>query len=191
MSWFAIFKKSKAQNGTYSPDEIALIESLARAEVEREFGRTPIEPGPTAEKTVKYNREVAKREVFAQSTKRCSVIPLRDWRTVSDVAQENGLALDELDRLTNEVGFSVIKFTYADDLMHMRQVAYYLEYKRLLEVDSTVFTEWKRLADISRDTEVRAQIISSLIADKKLAAYKPHPRIVLVNEREVYAVAAE
>jgi hypothetical protein len=189
MSWLGVFKK--ARESGFSAEELAMIEQQARAEFESVFSKNGYgkngngnghKPEPA------YHRVIAHEEVIARSTKRANVLPLRDWRTVEGSAEELGMKPDEVEKVITAGKLARVDFPYASALVHVRQIAYWCEHKRLLDVDMTIFDDWKRQADISRETGVPAQVLSKMIADGKIAVYKPHPRIALLNEREVYEV---
>lgn len=193
MSWFNMFKKLR-DSGELSPEELALIEEKAREEIEQVFSDSSahqvIEDEADTPDGPAFERSRHKHETLLQGTRRVRVTQFNDWRTLDNAAREAGITESELIRLIQDHTLAVMNYPQCAPLVHIRQIVYWLENNRTLPVDLDVFDGWKRQAEIARDLGVSARDLFDLADQKRIAVFKPGPKCVLYNEREVYEVLA-
>lgn len=182
MSWFSIFKKIRDTNGLLSDEERALIEDMARDEVEAIFAASDNSP---------RHRAPHRAPTLAQGTRRASVLAFRDWRALPDAARELGFDENKLDRLIDLQNLARVAYPYAPDLVHVRQIAYWLEHTQVLDVDPSVFEGWERQIDLTRVLNLPSNALTRMANRGEIATYKPSERLVLHNEREVRHALAQ
>lgn len=133
----------------------------------------------------KADRREAPFKPIAQSSARCSVLPLRDWLTPGQVAAQLGISASEVGRLVQRYDLDVVTMRQAPNLVHLRQIAYAQEHHKKLEIDISVFDGWSRQSNVADELDITAREISYWVHDGKIAAYKPHAKIVLINWMDV------
>lgn len=194
MTWLDIFRKAKA-NDVFSDRELDLIEGAARSEIDTLFDRGKGEAvAPSDEATNGKSgrtRKEAENPTLMQSSKRANVLALRDWMTMIDAAQYTGYAVKAIKTARDHGLLDVKHFDGAPDLVNVQQIAHAIEHFAKLPVDLTVFDGWKRQSDLAADLGMFATELSKMVKAGSLAAYKPHPRLVLLNEHDVLHAVSE
>lgn len=148
----------------------------------------PVEVRSDKAVTIKAAASKAPSTNGNRSTRRASILPLQDWMTADCAADRLDISEDEVIRLVNDKHLDMMRFNRAPALVHVRQIAYWLEHHSILPVDTGVFDGWMRQSDMAHELGVGDYKINYLVEAEKIAMFNPHPRIVLVNAREVAAL---
>ena len=211
MSWFNIFRKV-TEGEALDPCELDKVREQAKAEVDRVLNPVDtsmlgvavdaIDPGDeydddfsddgpsfSSDNGASYSRRRAKNPTLLRGTKDNPVTPLRDWQTISNIAEALGLTTYMVDKLIVEHDLDTISFVGGGRLAHARQVSLMVNGGPRLRVDTTVFDGWERQGVIATVMDLDQHLLTQWSSDGTIATYKPSASIVLHNVEEVYRIA--
>lgn len=212
MSWIDLLKKLIGREDLTAAEK-SLLRERARAELEAqhpeifadgavesqnaasdtEHGLEIYVSNPSPPKSLSDNHAASRKrdryELLVRGSKRVSVLQFHDWMTVEEAAEQLGRERLEVERAVGEGRLDYFNWPRCDVIVHVRQVAYWLEKGRKLDVPTDIFQGWCRQAEVSRELGIDARVLSAWVHDGEVAVFKPAPRCVLLNVKECATVA--
>lgn len=134
-------------------------------------------------------REHARRETYVQDTAVCKASALADWVPFGTAAQHLGIAPDALARKMDGAALASMEWHMAPPLVYLPQVRHFCQTGRVQRVEpDKFFAGWDRQQAIADRLGVNAIRLFELADAGRVAVYKPHMRLVIMNEAEVRAM---
>lgn len=143
------------------------------------------QPDPKPARKARKPRKVRGPDLPKGKVRHASTLPLKDWVTLTQAAHELSVPADQLARIIEEHGLAIRRYIKADALVHVRQIAYWLERNQVLDVDQRIFDEWPRAVDAARQFGIDASWINRLVEKNWIGCYRPSRNLNLVNEADL------